>query len=466
MTRCSTHQRPPCRRSNALRQVRYAVCASVMTCTTSGLARAQAMEMAHDSVPDLRMTGPLGVMSDRQGSGTSWIPEAVLMPFRYTLAGGWYVMAHWNVFGQLDAQGGRRGDTQVGSINWSMVMASRPLWGGRLQLRAMNSIEALTVGRCGYPLLTQSGETCHGRVNADRQHPHDFFMETAVLYERALTRRVAWSIYLAPSGEPALGPVAFMHRPSALNDPAANITHHWQDATHISFGVASAALYGQRWKLEGSAFNAREPDEHRWNFDLRGASLRSASGRFTVHPSREWSASASYGFLHQPEPSSPGESMHRASTSLLHARDLGKGSTFSSALVWGANRHDHVRRWEHSALAEGQLELRSRHTLFARAEHATKSAHDLAVAGADEHAAFPVSLVGVGYVREIAALGSASAGIGARASVSLVPESLRDAYGSRTPVGVMVFLRLRPRALTVVETQAMMERLRHAAMGM
>ena len=89
-----------------------------------------------------------------------------------------------------------------------MIMASRPLLGGRLQLRAMNSIEAATVGRCGYPLLLQSGETCHGEPNHDRQHPHDFFMELAALYEHAISPSLAWSLYVAPSGEPANGPVA------------------------------------------------------------------------------------------------------------------------------------------------------------------------------------------------------------------------------------------------------------------
>ena len=244
-----------------------------------------AMTMA-DSTPDMMMTGPLGISTDRQGSGTSWVPEAVLMPFRHALWGKWDVMSHWNVFGQIDAQRGPRGDTQFGSINWSMVMASHPLLGGRLQLRAMNSVEAATVGRCGYPELLQSGETCRGAPNHDRQHPHDFFMEAAALYEHAISRSLAWSIYIAPSGEPASGPVAFMHRPSAMNDPMANITHHWQDATHITFGVVTGAVYGKRWKLEGSAFNGREPDESRWNFDLKNARLSSYAGRITVDPFR------------------------------------------------------------------------------------------------------------------------------------------------------------------------------------
>src|SRR5687768_1713327 len=305
-------------------------------------ARAQqpmpAMNMS-DSTPDMMMTGPLGISTDRQGSGTSWVPELVLMPFRHALVGKWDIMSHWNVFGQFDAQRGPRGDTQFGSINWSMVMASRPFLGGRLQLRAMNSLEAATVGRCGYPHLLQSGETCHGAPNTDRQHPHDFFMEIGALYERAISRSLAWSIYLAPSGEPAAGPVAFMHRPSAMNDPMSNISHHWQDATHITFGVVTGAVYGKRWKLEGSAFNGREPDENRWDLDL-GPPLSSYSGRFTVNPSNRLSVSGSLAHIDGHDPTEPDESMRRGTASMLYSRTLGGSAQLASAVVWGANRHE------------------------------------------------------------------------------------------------------------------------------
>jgi len=44
----------------------------------------------------------------------------------------------------------------------------------------------VTVTSHGYPLLLQSGETYRGQPLVDRQHPHDFWMELAVMYERAL----------------------------------------------------------------------------------------------------------------------------------------------------------------------------------------------------------------------------------------------------------------------------------------
>src|SRR2546426_11636353 len=88
----------------------------------------------------------------------------------------------------------------------------------------------------------------------------------------------------APAGEPAVGPVAFPHRPSAAADPLAPISHHWQDGTHITFGVVTAGMFTRNVKLEASWFNGREPDENRTNFDYTGRRLDSYSARLTVNP--------------------------------------------------------------------------------------------------------------------------------------------------------------------------------------
>src|SRR5262249_33652192 len=168
----------------------------------------------------------------------------------------------------------------------------------------------------GYPLLLQSGESFHGEPLHDRQHPHDFWMELGAIYERAISKRVAVELYAAPSGEPALGPVAFMHRPSAMDNPAAPLGHHWQDATHIAFGVITAGVFTHRLKLEGSVFNGREPDENRWDFDP--IVLDSYSGRATFNPDSNWSFTAGYGFLKNPEALEPAVSLHRLTASALY----------------------------------------------------------------------------------------------------------------------------------------------------
>jgi hypothetical protein len=71
-------------------------------------------------------------------------------------------------------------------------------------------------------------------------------MEVGAQYDRAVTKQVGISVYAAPAGEPALGPVAFMHRLSAMDNLAAPLGHHWQDATHVSFGVLTGGIFTRR----------------------------------------------------------------------------------------------------------------------------------------------------------------------------------------------------------------------------
>jgi hypothetical protein len=407
---------------------------------TAATAQAQ-----HTSHPDTSsMIKPLGVSMDRMGSGTTWIPDAVTLPTQQRMAGNWFFMFHGFLFGQYDAQGGPRGAEQFGSLNWGMLMASRNLAGGRFQVRTMLSLDPATVTNRGYPLLLQSGETYRGQPLVDRQHPHDFWMELGVLYERALSSRVGISLYAAPSGEPALGPVAFMHRPSAMDDLAAPLAHHWQDATHISFGVLTGGLFGHRWKLEASFFNGREPDERRWNFDR--IRLDSYSGRLTVNPDSSWSFSAGYGYLKSPETLRPGEPVHRVTASALHGHSLGMAGQWATALVWGANRHE--GRLRHAFMLESEAILDRFNTILGRAELVQKTAEDLALpagpGGFAPESTFSIAAFSLGYIREVARFSGGTLGIGVRGNLAAVPAALESIYGSRMPTGAMIFVRLRP----------------------
>jgi len=347
-------------------------------------------------------------------------------------------MLHGWVFVQQDWHGGDRGASQFGSLNWGMIMADRQVAGGKLQLRFMPSLDPATVGKCGYPLLLQSGETCNGQALVDRQHPHDFFMELGALYERAVGKNLAVLLYAAPAGEPALGPVAFMHRPSAMDEPQAPLGHHWQDATHISYGVVTAGVYTRRVRLEVSKFNGHEPDESRWDIDP--IDLNSISGRITVNPSDNWSFTAGYGELDNPEGEVPPENATRFVASAMHGRRL-SGGQWSSTLVFGMNRHgdgDATR----SGLLESEI-VSGRNTVFGRAELIEKTGHDLALSAFPDEQKFNVGAMSAGYIRDVSRLGGAAVGLGGRATVNLVPESLEPVYGTRTPLGGMVFLRVR-----------------------
>jgi hypothetical protein len=349
-------------------------------------------------------------------------------------------------YAQYDHQGGSRGSSQLGSLSWAMLMATRDVGGGTLQLRTMISLDALGVGASGYPLLLQSGEEYRGVPLHDRQHPHDAFMEVGASYQRPISRDVSFSLYAAPVGEPALGPAAFIMRPSALDNPVAPIGHHWQDATHVSFGVLTGGLFTKRWRVEASWFNGREPDDQRWNFDpIR---LDSWAGRVSFAPDQHWNASASYGYLNSPEALAPSVSEHRATVAVARGTTVGADGEWSSTLLWGGN----VRGGEsisNSVLAESEFSSDGRNTLIARAEYVQKSAAELVLNVAPYNfpadRRFDVGEVSLGYVRELTSWKSGTVGVGALGTVSFVPAALRAAYGSLAPVGVVVFVRVRPR---------------------
>jgi hypothetical protein len=392
-------------------------------------------------VPD-----PLGVSMDRAGSGTTWIPDAVALPSRHFMAGGWDMMLHGFAFGQNNAQGGPRGETQAGSLNWMMFMASHELFGGRVQPRTMLSLDPWTVTPRGYPLLLQTGETYHGKPLHDRQHPHDFWMELGATYERAVTKHFGFELYAAPSGEPALGPVAFMHRPSAMDNPTAPIGHHWQDATHVSFGVLTAGIFTHWWKLEGSVFNGREPDESRWNFDR--IILDSYSGRLTVNPATNWSLSAAYAYLKSPETQDPTQSLHRITASAMYGTPLGSDGEWTTSFVYGANKMPSLPNLSNSLLLESEAVVDGKNTAFGRLERVQKSADELVLDvppfGFPPGREFGVGAATLGYIREIVGFSGATIGLGVSGTLNVVPAALTGAYGSRTPVGGLVFLRLRP----------------------
>lgn len=398
-----------------------------------------------DQGPSHMSAGPLGISSAREGSGTSWLPDSSPMYMLETRTGDWSLGLMANVFAQLISEQGARGDTHFGSVNWVMGMASHPLLGGALRGRAMLSLEPLTLGTCGYPDLLATGEQCNGAPIHDRQHPHDLFMELSLGYSRPLSNDLAFEVYGGPVAEPALGPTAFPHRPSAMPSPIAPITHHWLDSTHISFGVITAGVFGRRWKVEGSVFNGREPDERRYDFDF--GTMDSYSGRFWFLPDERWALQVSAGHLAQGEQRA-GEvpaDVDRATASATLDVALASGGHWATTAAWGLNsEQDHT---SNGILLESSLNLQERDVIFSRFELVQKSGQDLSIPDVDQHAESWVSKLALTYVRQIRfAVGSAGLlfGLGAGASVNWVPSEFAPAYGGNWPWGFLVFVSLRP----------------------
>ena len=380
------------------------------------------------------------------GSGTSWVPLSSAVHGAHTMAGRWMLMLHGVAYGQYSRQEGRRGGWQFGSINWLMLSAAHPTAGGRVEFRAMGSAEPFTIGQVGYPLLLQTGETYQGVPLHDRQHPHDLAMELSMTVEQRLAGPLSASLYLAPVGEPAAGPVAFMHRPSAVGDPFAPLSHHWQDGQHVTFGVVTAGLFTPHVKLEGSLFNGREPDEVRTNFDYRGRRLDSWSGRLTLMPARDWALSGWYAYFESPEALFPEDWVKHVGASVLHSRSLGRDGAWSSAVIWGAKRHEPSRRHPitrltHSVTAETSVEIGRRNTLFARAEYVQKDMEELFLPHEREQI-HEVRSLAAGYVLDVVHARPATLGIGVRGAVNFIPGELAAFYGGPRPIGAAVFARL------------------------
>ncbi|MDI1300967.1 MAG: hypothetical protein PSX71_03590 [bacterium] len=277
----------------------------VLTTLTSGLLSPQANAENHDAMDmtpsrsamdhgghqgmphDMMMPSQFGPYAmTREGSGTSWQPEATPMHGLMWESGEWMLMAHGFANGIYDHQVGPRGDDKTFVNSMGMLMAQRPALGGMLGLRAMVSLDP-TMGKRGYPLLFQTGETADGENPlVDRQHPHDAFMELSITHSHPVGNNGAVYVYAGLPGEPALGPPAFMHRFSGLRNPEAPLTHHWLDSTHITFGVVTLGASQGPWKLEASSFNGREPDENRWNIETR--QFDSWSVRLSYNPTPNW----------------------------------------------------------------------------------------------------------------------------------------------------------------------------------
>ena len=391
---------------------------------------------------ETEMTGRFGGYPlSREASGTAWQPDSTPHGGLHWMRDPWMLMAHGYADLVWDDQGGKRGDEKFFSGNMGMLMAQRRLGPGTFGLRAMLSLDPATIGKEGYPLLFQTGETADGRTPLiDRQHPHDFFMELAASYSVEVSEQSSVFGYLGYPGEPALGPPVFMHRFSGQENPEAPLGHHWLDSTHITFGAATLGWVWQDFKLEGSLFTGREPDSERWNFDP--PEFDSYSARLSWNPTPDWSLQASWGRLESPEELEPEEDTDRTTASASYNYRWSKETLSQTTLAWGRNRSDPGPALD-AFLLETTVVARDRHVLFGRLEWDEKDElfeeeEPLA------HHIFEVGKATLGYRYDWPLDASWSIGLGALASAYDLPGALEPAYGS-SPTSYMIFSRIRVR---------------------
>jgi hypothetical protein len=263
-------------------------------------------------------------------------------------------------------------------------------------------------------------------------------MELAASISHNVGERSSVFLYGGLPGEPAFGPPAFMHREAIMDSPEAPITHHWLDSTHISMGVLTAGVVVGKAKLEVSRFNAREPDQHRWNIET--GALNSTAVRASWNPVDTLALQASWGQFKDPEQLEPGVDQDRWSASALYARDLAPGWRVASTLAWGRKSIDHHgERLSDDAYAAEVSLAHDWWTYFGRGE-TTKNRE---LAGPAGHGrAFQVSKVSVGAVRDFKIEPKLLLGLGALVAVDFLPRELEGLYGARRQTGAMGFVRL------------------------
>jgi hypothetical protein len=378
-------------------------------------------------------------------SGTDVEPNSTPVSMLMTVKGSWTLMFHGEAFLSDIQQSGPRGSDKLFSTNWWMPMAQRKFGKGTLTIRTMLSFEPATVSGRRYPELFQQGETAFGLPIVDGQHPHDFFMELAALYDYKISEHTLLSLYAAPMGDPAMGPPAYPHRESASEDPIAPLGHHLQDSTHIAADVITFGVTHGRVRLEASGFHGREPDEFRWN--INSGKIDSWSTRITVNPARNWSAQYSIAQLHSPESLAPNDDIHRMTASVQYNHPLREGNWASLAL-WGRNQDLVDGNVGNSYLLESTLHFIQRNYVWTRIENVDRT-NELLLGENPEPPGFSeryftrVQAYTVGYEREVGHIPHLSTALGTQLTWYGVPANLNSTYGEH-PVGGILFLRVRP----------------------
>src|SRR5881398_264923 len=255
---------------------------------------------------------------------------------------------------------------------------------------------------------------------------------------RRIALRRSGSLYAALVGEPALGPVTYLHRPSAAFDPVTPLGHHSQDVTHTSFGVVTVGVFTRSLRVEASSFNGAHPDEDRTNFDP--VRLDSYATRVSWNPGAEWSAAVWFGHLAASGGAHVHDALDRFGASVVRTH-----GSWSTALVYGADLAAGAGHPLNTLLLETTFELNEVNAVYGRAEYVRRTAADLALIGSVGRE-LGIGAVSVGYERRVWRRAPVAAGLGARGTLNLVPEELRLFYGSCTPAGLVAYLQLRPNA--------------------
>ena len=381
-------------------------------------------------------------------SGTSVNPASWPMPMLMEHFGNWNTMLMATGFLVETQQSGPRGGDKLYATDWMMAGAEHRVGqNGAFDADLMLSLEPATITRRRYPELFQTGETAYGIPLTDAQHPHNFIMGLGFHYKHQVSADAQIELYFAPVGDPALGPVAYPHRASAMELPQAPLSHHWQDSTHISDEVVTVGVSHKKIKLEASGFYGSEPRENRWI--IESGPLNSWSARLWFFPDKNWAAQVSGGRITRPEALEAGDQV-RTTASLAYSKPMQEAS-WSSSLIWGRTHNTATQRDLNSFLVESVLPIRGVNFVTGRAELVDKDELFAAQPELETQidrssgSTFRIGSFTLGYTRDVRLWRLLETGIGVNFTAYSLPSAIQPYYGAH-PIGGNVFIRLRLRS--------------------
>jgi hypothetical protein len=358
------------------------------------------------------------------------------------------VSGQFNVFGVFSLVQGPRGVDQFAAPDMFMLDVGSAFTARQfLNLNLMGTTELWTYPQRGYPQLLQIGEEhSDGQPFVDAQHPHSspimgLTLSDTVSLESAATLK----LFFAPRGESTDGPIAFMHRESARDNPDAPLGHHvGQDVGHISSTVLAAQLDLGRVIVEASAFNGTEPNPT--VVDLPLGPINSEALRMTYAITSDHRVMASVANVKQTDPQYPGTtSATRLSASLYDHFTLADLGSLDHTLIVGSITRHPTDSPLTSFLDEVVLQ-RGSSDFWGRMEVLQRLASELEIPTSPLPASDVkhwVSAVTLGYTHWSSPYRNLQIGLGSSLTLDLVPTEWASVYGSRTPVTVRLIIQVR-----------------------
>jgi hypothetical protein len=198
--------------------------------------------------------------------------------------------------------------------------------------------------------------------------------------------------------------------------------------------------YG-KFRLEGSSFTGREPNEQRFDFDQPRFDSRSA--RLSFNPDRHWALQVSHAFIESPEEIHVNEDVYRTTASAIYSKQWKKNISFNATALWGVNKTKHFAG-EHAALAEASLYIK-RLAVYGRYEWVQKSGEELGLPEPQfgHHDLFPVNAITIGAAYDVLKVKPLRLAAGGQFGFYAADSRLDALYGAN-PMSFQLYLRLYP----------------------